>query len=54
MTYEKLHLRNFLVDFLHKLYDKIDQLMLQHSLGMEIRYEKRDIVTLVDKRLSFI
>jgi hypothetical protein len=36
-TYEKFHLRNLLVYFLHKLYDKIHQLMLEHFLRVEVR-----------------
>jgi len=46
MSYEKLHLRNLLVNFLHELYYKIDQLVLEHLFGMEIRNKKRYIITL--------
>lgn len=37
MTYEKLHLRDLLVDLLHELYDEVDKLMLQHLLSVIIR-----------------
>lgn len=36
-TYEKLHLRDLLIYLLHKLDDKVHQLVLQHLLGMEVR-----------------
>jgi hypothetical protein len=45
-TYEELHLRDLLINLLHKLYDKIHQLMLQHLLGMKVRNQKRDIIAL--------
>ena len=36
-TYEKLHLGYLFVYFLHELYNKINQLVLQHLLRMDIR-----------------
>ena len=45
-TYEELHLRYLLVHLLHELYDEIHKLMLQHLLGMVIRDQERDIITL--------
>lgn len=39
-TYEKLHLRNLLIHLFHELYDEINQLMLQHFLGMKIGYQE--------------
>ena len=44
--YEELHLRNLLVHLLHELYYKVDQLMLQHLLGVVIRDQERDVVAL--------
>ena len=35
-TYEELHLRYLLVNFLHELYDKVYQLMFQHLLRVKI------------------
>ena len=52
MTYEELHLGYLLVDFLHKLYYKIDKLMLEHSLCVEICYEEGNIVSLSEESLS--
>ena len=43
---EQLHLRNLLVDLLHKLYYEVDQLVLQHFFGVRIRDQKRDIIAL--------
>lgn len=37
VPYEKLHLRDFLVDLFHELYDKVHQFMLQHFFRMGIR-----------------
>lgn len=45
-TYEKLHLGNLFIYLFHELYDEIHQLMLQHLLRMEIRYQERDVVSL--------
>ena len=36
-AYEKLHFRNLLIYFLHKLYDEVHQLMLQHLFCMKVR-----------------
>lgn len=38
VSYEELHLGDFLVHILHELDDKVDQLVLEHLVGMEIRY----------------
>lgn len=45
-TYEKLHLGYLLIDLFHELYNKINQLVLQHLLRMEIRYQERYVVSL--------
>ena len=45
-TYEKLHLRDLLVDLLHELDYEVDQLVLEHLLGVEVGDEERDIVAL--------
>ena len=45
-TYEKLHLRYLLVYLLHELNDEVHQLVLQHLLGVEVRNQERDIITL--------
>lgn len=37
-TYEELHFGDFLVYILHKLYNKVDQLVLQHLIGVEVGY----------------
>lgn len=52
-TYEELHLRNLLINLLHKLNDEVDQLVLQHLLGMEVRNEERNIVSL-NKTISIL
>ena len=39
-TYEKLHLGYLFIYLFHELYNKINQLMLQHLLRMEIRYQE--------------
>ena len=39
-TYEKLHLGYLFIYLFHELYDKIDQLMLQHFLRMEVCYQE--------------
>lgn len=39
-TYEELHLRDFLIHFLHELNDEVDQLMLQHGLRVEVGNQK--------------
>lgn len=41
-----LHLGDLRVDVLHKLNNEIDQLVLVHSLGVEVGDEERDIVSL--------
>ncbi len=46
-TYEELHLRYLLVDFLHELNDKVDKLMFQHLFSVKIGDQKRNIITLV-------
>lgn len=46
LSYEKLHLGNLLIHFLHELDYKVDQLMLQHLLGVKVGDEERDIITL--------
>ena len=46
-TYEKLHLGYLLIHLFHELYDKINQLMLQHLLRMEIRYQEGYVVSLI-------
>lgn len=43
---EELHLRYFLIYFLHELNDEVDQLVLQHSFCMEVRDQERDVVSL--------
>lgn len=45
-TYKELHLRDLLVDLLHKLNDKVDQLVLQHLLGMEVCDQERNVISL--------
>ena len=45
-AYEELHLGNFLVHLLHKLDDEVDQLVLQHLFGMEIRDQEGYVVSL--------
>lgn len=43
---EELHLRDLLVHLLHELYDKVDQFMLQHLLGVKVRDQEGDVVAL--------
>ena len=43
---EELHLRDFLVDVLHELDDKVDQLVLQHLFGVEVCDQERNIIAL--------
>lgn len=38
VTYEKFHFRDFLVNVFHELDNKVDELMLQHLIRMEVRY----------------
>ena len=45
-TYEEFHLGNLLVNLLHELDDKVDKLVLQHLLGVEIGDEEGDVVAL--------
>lgn len=45
-TYEKLHLGDLLVHLLLELDDKVDQLMLQHFLRVEVCYQEGDIIAL--------
>lgn len=44
--YEELHFRNLFIHLLHKLYDEIHQLMLQHLLGMEVGNKERYVISL--------
>ena len=39
-TYEELHLGYLFIYLFHELYDEINQLMLQHLLRMEVRYQE--------------
>lgn len=39
-TYEELHFRNLLINLLHELDNKVDQLVLQHLLGVEVRNQE--------------
>lgn len=45
-TYEKLHLRDLLVDFFHEFDDEVHQLMFQHLLGVEISNQEGDVIAL--------
>lgn len=45
-TYKELHLGDLFVDLLHELNDKVDELVFQHFLCMEIRNQERDVVSL--------
>ena len=45
-AYEELHLRNLLVNLLHELDNEVDQLVLQHLLGVEVCNQERDVVAL--------
>ena len=45
-AYEELHLGNFLVDFLHELDNKVDELVLQEVLGVEVRDQEGDVIAL--------
>jgi hypothetical protein len=45
-AYEKLHLGDFLVHLLHKLNYKVNQLVLQHFLGVEVGDEEGYVVSL--------
>lgn len=40
IAYEKLHFGYLLVDLFHELYYKINKFVLEHSFGMEVRYQK--------------
>jgi hypothetical protein len=42
---EQLHLGNLLVHLLHELDNEIDELMLQHLLGVEIGNEEANIIS---------
>ena len=46
VSHEKLHLRDLLVDLLHELYYKVNELVLQHLLGVEVGDEKGDVISL--------
>lgn len=39
-TYEELHFRDLLINLLHELDNKVDQLVLQHLLGVEVRNQE--------------
>ena len=45
-VHRELHLRNFLIDFLHKVDNKVHQLVSQHLLGVEVGDEKADVISL--------
>ena len=45
-VHRELHLRNFLIDFLHKVDNKVHQLVSQHLLGVEVGDEEADVVSL--------
>lgn len=42
----QLHLADFLVNFLHKMNDKVDQFVLVHLFCVEVRDEEADVVAL--------
>lgn len=46
LPYEELHFRNLLVNLLHELNDKVDELVLEHFLRVEVGDEERDVVAL--------
>lgn len=46
LPYKELHFRDLLVDLFHELNDEVDQLVLQHLLGVEVGDEERDVVAL--------
>ncbi|USP81143.1 hypothetical protein yc1106_08417 [Curvularia clavata] len=46
LPYEELHFGDLLVDLLHELNDKVDELVLQHFLGVEVGDQERDVVAL--------
>lgn len=46
-THKEFHLRYLLIDFLHELDDKIDELMLQHLFSVKIGYQKRNVIALI-------
>ncbi len=46
VTYEELHLGDFLVHLLHKLDDEVHELVLEHLLGVEISDQERDVIAL--------
>lgn len=45
-TYEELHLRNFLINLLHELYDEINQLVLKHLFRMEVGNQEGNVISL--------
>ena len=45
-VYKELHFRNLLIDLLHKVYDEVDQFVLEHLLGVEIRNQERNVIPL--------
>lgn len=44
--HRQLHLANLLVDFLHEIYHKVDELMFEHLLRVEIGNQKADMVSI--------
>lgn len=53
-THKQLHLRDLLVDLLHKLNDEVDKLVLQHFLSVEVCYQEGDIITLQQRQSGVI
>lgn len=45
-TYKELHLRYLLVHLLHELYNKVNQLVLQHFFCMEVTDQERNVIAL--------
>ena len=45
-VHRELHLRNFLINFLHKVDNKVHQLVSQHLLGVEVGDEEANVVSL--------
>ena len=42
----ELHFVDFFVNFLHKMNDKVNELVLVHLFGVEVGHEKTDVVAL--------
>lgn len=47
-----LHVRNFAVDILHELDDKIDKFVLPHLFSMRVSDQEADVITLRNVRRS--